>query len=278
MKLLSVNADAKTVKGVKKGYLTGILYLSPANESGVANLCTNASPGCMAACLYTAGRAAFFPRINEARRKKTLWLLNDRQGFIRQLEKDIEALVRQAKREGMIPAVRLNGTSDLPWLGLLVSQKFPKVQFYDYTKHPKPWLRVTPNYHLTFSLSELNMKDALECLEHGINVAVVFDTKRGQPLPKTWNGYKVVDGDETDLRFKNGRHNEGLGGFRPGSLKLHGVIIGLRAKGRAKKDCTGFVQRVQNLVTIGTVISGKSLYTPDGYGLARLLEEISAAS
>jgi hypothetical protein len=88
-----------------------------------------------------------------------------------------------------------------------------------------------PNYHLTFSYSENNAVDCLECLEHGINVAMVFDTKRGQPLPKTWCNYKVIDGDLSDLRFKDPK----------------GVIVGLRAKGRAKKDCTGFVVRLENL-------------------------------
>lgn len=227
MKLLSVSADAKTVKGEKKGYLTGILYLSPADESGIANLCPSASPGCKASCLYTAGRAAYFPKINEARRRKTQWLVEDHVSFYIQLIKDVEALVRKAKREGLTPCVRLNGTSDLPKMAHYVAALFPKVQFYDYTKHPRPWVRMRPNYHLTFSLSELNIKDALDSLAHGVNVAVVFHTKRGQPLPKYWEGYKVEDGDLTDLRFKK-------------SSKAH--IVGLRAKGKAKKDRTGFVR------------------------------------
>lgn len=227
MELLSVGADAKTVKGQKKGYMTGILYLAPATESGVMNTCTNSTPGCRAACLFTAGRAAYFPAINRARIRKTEWLAKDREGFLARLEKDIIAVIAKAKRENYIPCFRLNGTSDLPWLGIYFSDKFPDVQFYDYTKHPKPWMRVKDNYHLTFSLSESNIDDALEALEHGVNVAVVFHTKRGKPLPKTWRGFKVFDGDQHDLRFKTAPKAR---------------IIGLRAKGRAKKDCTGFVQ------------------------------------
>lgn len=269
MKLLSVSADAKTVKGEKKGYLTGILYLAPADESGVMNTCANSSPGCRAACLYTAGRAEVFPRINEARKSRTYFLHYYREEFLEMLRKDIDATIRKAKREGMIPVFRLNGTSDLPWLGRMFAAEFPKVQFYDYTKHPRPWERTLPNYHLTFSLSENNYVEAIKCLAHGINVAVVFDTKRGRPLPKEWHGYKVVDGDETDLRFKNGKRsnsasspsNAGLTAYTNKSAssapywempKLKGVIIGLRAKGRAKQDCTGFVQRkCGDLVQIG---------------------------
>jgi hypothetical protein len=227
MKLLSVNADAKTVKGEKKGVLTGILYLAPAHTSGVMNVCAHATPGCMDSCLFTAGRAAYFPAINQARIRKTVWLKNDRQGFLEQLAKDIKALVRKAEREGFTPAVRVNGTSDLPWLSMRMALQFPKLTCYDYTKHPRPWERLLPNYHLTFSLSESNLKDALDCLQHGVNVAVVFDTKCNEALPKTWQGFKVIDGDLSDLRFKDPQ----------------GVIVGLRAKGRAKKDQLGFTQR-----------------------------------
>jgi hypothetical protein len=249
MNLLSVSSDAKTVKGEKKGWLTGILYLAPADESGVINLCTSSSPGCRESCLYTAGRAALFPMINQSRIRKTKWYVDQPFQFREQLIKDIAALERKAKREGFRPCVRLNGTSDLPKLAHAIAPLFPKIQFYDYTKHPRPWERTLPNYHLTFSLSETNIKYALEALEHGVNVAVVFDTKKGQPMPKTWNGYKVYDGDQTDLRFKNGSakfNNSSSHPSNAGLTKLTGIIIGLRAKGRAKKDCTGFVIRNYN--------------------------------
>jgi hypothetical protein len=230
MNLLSVSADAKTIKGEKKGYLTGILYLLPADSSGITNVCANATPGCKASCLNTAGRGAF-SSVQAGRMRKTKLLVENRESFLEQLAKDIAALVSKAKRDGFKPAVRINGTSDMPWIAHAMAMKFPKVQFYDYTKHPGPWMRTLPNYHLTFSYSETNAVNCLECLDHKINVAMVFDTKRGQSLPKTWCNYKVVDGDLSDLRFKDPK----------------GVIVGLRAKGRAKKDCTGFVVRLANL-------------------------------
>jgi hypothetical protein len=234
MKLLSVSADAKTVKGEKKGYLTGILYLAPASSSGT-NVCASASPGCIRGCLNTAGRAAIFPAILKARVRKTRELFADREAFIAQLAKDIRALERKAKREGLTPCVRVNGTSDLPWLAMRMARMFPSTTFYDYSKNPRVWERRLPNYHITFSLSENNLSAALETLAHGSNVAVVFDTKKGGPLPTTWKGFDVVDGDISDLRF----------------LDKAGVVVGLRAKGRAKKDCSGFVQSsTQQLVQI----------------------------
>jgi hypothetical protein len=142
--------------------------------------------------------------------------------------------VRQAEREGLKPAVRFNGTSDLPWVAMQMAKEFPMVQFYDYTKLPKSWLRTRYNYSLTFSYSGENLAECLEALEHGVNVSVVFDTRKGQDLPESWMGYKVIDGDEHDVRF----------------LDPRGVIVGLRAKGEAKKVQSSFVVSSQ-LIQIG---------------------------
>jgi len=233
MRLLSVSADAKTIKGKKYGYLTGILYLAPSDISGI-NVCAKATDGCKSGCLFTAGRASMYPKINQARIRKTHELFGDRQAFLAQLRKDIDAVIRKAKRENLIPCIRINGTSDLPWIPLLLSREYPNVQFYDYTKLPKPYARTRPNYHLTFSHSESNLADCLDSLRNGVNVAVVFDTKKGRVLPEQWHGFKVTDGDTSDLRFTD----------------QTGVVIGLRAKGKARKDCTsGFVQS-EKLVTI----------------------------
>ena len=227
MKLLTVE-NAKTIKGEELGYRTGILYLAPAYESGVINTCPMSTEGCRAGCLFTAGRASFTPSIITARIRKTLWLHNDRAGFIDQLRKDISLLVRQCMKRNMLPAVRINGTSDLPQIAMQLASEFPSVQFYDYTKIPRAWTRTRANYHLTFSLSESNFQDAYDTLQHGLNVAVVFNVKRGHELPVSWNGFGVIDGDTQDLRFLD-RHKLGL-------------VIGLRAKGSAKKDTHGFVQ------------------------------------
>lgn len=238
MKLLSVSSDAKTIKGEKKGYLTGILYLAPANTSGI-NVCASATDGCKLGCLNLAGRAAIFPAIVEARIRKTRELFADRESFKAQLRKDIAGLIRKANRESLIPCVRINGTSDLPWLALELAREFPAIQFYDYTKLPKAYTRTLPNYHLTsFSHSESNDVECLNALRNGLNVAVVFDVKRGHVLPDTWQGFKVIDGDLSDLRF----------------LDTPGTVVGLRAKGPAKRDCSGFVVKSNsNLVQIRTL-------------------------
>lgn len=235
-KLLSVAADAKTVKGQKMGYLTGVLYLAPHTISGY-QVCPKASEGCRLACLYTAGRGVYTNTQN-SRIAKTKRFHEDRDGFMAQLVDEMEALIRKAKREGMIPVVRLNGTSDLPWEKIKcnrngvtyasIMEAFADVTFYDYSAILGRTKALNlPNYHLTFSLKENNDSDAIEAIKQGYNVAVVMNIGRKEEKPKTWGGYPVHNGDETDLRFLDPQ-----GGY----------IIGLFPKGKARKDNFGFVR------------------------------------
>ena len=234
MKLLSTS-NAKTSKGEKLGYLTGVLYLSPAREAGGRNLCPNASPGCLSSCLYTAGRG-FFASVKNARLAKTRLFLQSPKSFVESLALDIESLAKKAAKLGLIPAVRLNGTSDIAWealggeIGINLMERFPHIQFYDYTKNAARAIKyatgkLPSNYFVAFSRSECNAKGVAEVMESGGTIAAVFATKKGDELPANWGGRPVVDGDEHDAIFEHGA----------------GVIIGLRAKGQAKKDESGFV-------------------------------------
>lgn len=223
MKLLGYNSDAKTVKGLDSGWITFILYLAPSTQSipfGGRNTCPWASKGCSAACLFTAGRGRM-DNVKKARIRKTVQYFNDREQFMKDLHLDIAEAQIIAKRENMKPCFRLNGTSDINWKDVIVENQH--LQFYDYTKSVDRILENDlNNYHLTFSRSEDNDADCIRVLEAGKNVAVVFNSSN---LPETYMGYRVVNGDENDLRF----------------LDDKGVIVGLKAKGDAKKDDSGFV-------------------------------------
>lgn len=223
MKLLNVGNNAKTIKSDKKGYITGILYLAP-HKSGGKNVCSHASKGCIKSCLYTAGFGAY-PFVQTGRINKTKLFFENREQFKEMLINDIRSLVNRAKKRKLIPLVRLNGTSDLPWETIFpeIFTMFPDVQFYCYTKVYSRYVKFQngdfpSNYHLTFSRSETNEDKVLEILKSGGNVSVVF-----HKVPKTWNGFKVINGDNDDLIF------------------LKKGLVGLKAKGRAKKDTTGFV-------------------------------------
>lgn len=228
MQILSVESDPKTVKGQARGYLTGICYLAPSTASGVMDTCPKASKGCKRACLFTAGKSGIFRNINQARIARTRMLHFNRELFLACLAYDIESLIRRANKRGLIPCVRPNGMSDLPWLGQWLARRYPTLQVYDYTAIPNPARRQLPNYHLTFSRKENNWPACVQALAEGISATVVFNVKHESEFPATYMGYPVVSGDSSDLRF----------------LDPRGHIIALKAKGKAKQDTSGFVQLV----------------------------------
>jgi len=230
MKLLSVG-NPKILKGMKQGYMTYILHLAPANLSGYET-CPKRTQGCTAACLNTAGRGGMFKKgettnmIQQARIRKTKMFFEDRENFLATLKNDICKAIKQAEKKGLIPVFRLNGTSDIAWEKYGVIQEFPNVQFYDYTKILGRKVNGLANYHLTFSAADGNDADVLKAFEQGYNVATVFGIKKSQPMPETYEGMPVFNGDDSDLRF----------------LDPKGVVVGLYAKGKAKKDTSGFVK------------------------------------
>lgn len=224
MKLLSTG-NPKLMKGEKKGYLSFVLHLAPAQVSGYET-CPKRTAGCTAACLNTAGRGGMFKKgettnaIQQARIRKTKMFFEKRDQFLADLEADIRLGIKQAEKKGMVPVFRLNGTSDIAWEKYGIIEKFPEVQFYDYTKMRNRKVSHLTNYHLTFSKADGNDMDVRLAAAAGMNVAVVF-----KELPETYIGRNVVNGDDTDLRF----------------LDPKNVVVGLKAKGKAKKDTTGFV-------------------------------------
>ena len=235
MKLLST-ANPKIQKGTKLGYLSFILHLAPADLSG-KEVCPKRTAGCTAACLNTAGRGGMFRKgettniIQQARIRKTKMFFEDRDTFMEYLEQDINKGIRQAARLGLKPVFRLNGTSDLAWEKYTlkgsdknVFEMFDNVQFYDYTKVLGRKVSAYKNYHLTFSAADGNTDDVQKALIAGMNVAMVFDK-----IPAG-----VFSADETDLRFLDPKVG----------------IVGLKAKGRAKKDTSGFVRRTIDIMPV----------------------------
>jgi hypothetical protein len=226
--------NAKTTKGEKitdkksgLPYKTGIIYLSPyKNNSKGKNLCSHASKGCAESCLVGAGFGGIYEAVMQGRINKTEYFLSDRIGFMNQLRNEITKWIRLNEGKYKL-IIRLNGTSDLPYEDIRIFEDnknifeiFNKVQFYDYTKNHNRFDKTLPkNYHLTFSRSECNEDKAIELLNRGFNAAFVF-TK----TPIKYKGFKVVNGDESDLAFKHK--------VRKGSK---GVIVGLYYKQITKK-------------------------------------------
>ena len=74
---------------------------------------------------------------------------------------------------------------------------------------------------MTFSYSGTNQDECIKAADRGFNVATVF---RGA-LPRKWLGMRVINGDDHDLRFQDPA----------------GVVVGLVAKGKARKQMSSFV-------------------------------------
>ena len=258
---LLTTGNPKTAKGEKEGVLTAILHLAPSIGSGFQT-CPKATEGCAAACLNTAGRGGMgldsdgLNSVQRARRMRTYWYFARRDEFMARIVREIGNHVKTAYAHDLTPMVRLNGTSDIRWenVPVLVDGKvydnifaaFPHVTFYDYTKLTDRDVSGIPNYSLTFSLADGNLSDAIAARDNGVNVAAVFLDEdildestglrsaqirmRGMTFPDTFLGLPVIDGDKSDVRPHDPR----------------GVIVGLRAKGSAILDTTGFVQRFRH--------------------------------
>jgi hypothetical protein len=225
-------ASAKTIKGEKLNFLTAILYLKP--DTKICAMATLA--GCLIPCLQSAGRGAF-NKIQAQRLAKTEFFKEHQQAFMLSMCADVWSLQRKALRMGFTLLVRPNGTSDIPWENIIVLddknifQLFPNVQWYDYTKHPSRNLvgKTAGNYDLTYSYSgitpiQITHKGLLN--PNNSRVAVVFKNK--SDIPTTFRGWDVIDGDDTDVRH----------------IEPKTVVVGLYAKGKAKRDISGFTQIV----------------------------------
>jgi hypothetical protein len=223
--LTDPSGNVKTAKTKeRKAY---ILHLSPANVGGVGNVCKYSTKGCRAACLNTAGKGAF-DYVQRARIWRTQFLNDNPVEFLFIISQEIQAAVKKHGGEEKI-AVRLNGTSDLRWelIAPWLMDRFPGVQFYDYTKWPTAKREILPaNYHLTYSVSERDAKQGDTWVDDLRVAVVVVDVPKSQDFPERYRGLTVVDGDKTDARW----------------LDEAGSVVLLRPKGRARKETSGFVR------------------------------------
>jgi hypothetical protein len=232
--LISIDTNAKTVKGQSEGYLTGILYMAPSDLSGYNTCGMEMLAVCKEACLNTAGLGGVYSSIQLARINKAKLYFENRELFMHNIVKDIEKLIARAKKKGFIPLVRLNGTSDIVWENVPLTvdgiehknimSVFPDIQFYDYTKRANR-TNLPKNYDLTFSYSGVlpYQKYVNIAMQNKMRIAVVFRSEK--TIPEKFLGLNCVSGDNTDIRH----------------IEAGNIIVALYAKGKAKKDRTGFV-------------------------------------
>ena len=243
MQLFSISSNAKTVKGEKLGYLTGVLYLAPAKLSGYQVCPMAALAQCEAACLNTAGLGGVYSSIQRARIAKTKRFFEAREAFMSDIVKSIRALIKLARKPRRVKGrfakryqvlVRLNGTSDIRWETIPVTidgvtyanimLAFPNIQFYDYTKLANR-KDIPSNYDLTFSYSGVKnyQPQVAKAQKALMRIAVVF--RHVEDIPKRFIGLKCIGGDNSDVRH----------------IEKQNVVVALYAKGKARHDTSGFV-------------------------------------
>ena len=223
------DSNTKTRKNNGKGYLSCGLSLAPHKQAGIGNLCPEASTACIKACLTNTGMGSIFPMIKAARIARTMLFYNHRDWFLDRFDSELTRWEAKATRKNLLLCCRPNVFSDIPWEEFDVLQQHKNTAFYDYTKRRNRQRNPLPNYNLTFSRSESNTAQAIFKLKHKQNVAVVFyndgkytgNRAKHQVLPKTWEGFDVIDGDTTDLRFDDPQN---------------GFVIGLRLKAPNKQQ------------------------------------------
>lgn len=223
--LATGDSNTKLAKSAGSGWLTRGLSLAPAKLARLMNMCNFASPECIFSCLFKQGQAFGLSSINLARVAKTVMFQLHREWFIERLARELFNAEKLAYRDDLQLCCRLNVFSDYPWETTGLIEQFPDTTFYDYSKDPGRIGWILPNYHVTFSRSEINGDDTMQLLAAAENVAVVFAHPGYGPkqnhhweLPKTWQGFPVINGDLTDLRFTDPRGRK------------HGRVVGLKLK------------------------------------------------
>ncbi len=220
-----IGSSIKTRKGRSVKVETGVIYMSPASEAG-RNNCENSTAPCRQLCLgHNSGQLAIGKDSRNSRIWKTALFYGAPDLFADLLHHEILSLIKRARAGGMVPAFRLDGSTDLG-IGAAIARFYPRARWYDYTKNPQRARDAAAgvygkNYSVTFSFSGSNLPECRAVLRAGGNVAVVYDcnARKKDPIPARTMGRPVIDGNRHDARFKDPA----------------GVVVGLTFKAARKR-------------------------------------------
>lgn len=208
----TVACSSKLVHSLKVNVATYGIYLAQSNLSG-HSVCPN-DKYCRESCLGNSGHNMMEilsgkDRIKKARLKKTKLLFSNKDYFMQLLVDELKREKNKWEAKGYYFSVRLNCTSDIDIAKLNLNGKniteiFPDVTFYDYTKVYKYLdnMKKFPNLDYTYSYNGHNHITCKKAIERGVRIAVVFENK----LPRLFNGIPVVNGDNSDFRPSDPKH------------------------------------------------------------------------
>ena len=188
------------------------------------NACVNSTTSCREVCIRHTGRLDM-PRAIQVGIDRTQFLADHPTEAISLIHWET---VRSAAKVAEL-ARRLNVVTDVNWEDVapwLFTEAPENVVTYDYTKDWNRQPEPAERYRLTFSAMERHgVDDIREMTDRGRNVAVVFPAEyKTTPYPEQWFGIPLINGDVTDFRYEDPQT---------------GVIVGLYAKGRARRMPVG---------------------------------------
>ena len=204
-----MGSSTKVELGQGFGYFTSVLYLAPARLSGY-EVCGGRSVECTRGCLsHQSGHLAFHQAGSIF---KTWWFFTDKEEFQTAAIAELHAAMSKAKRKGFKFAVRMNGTSDIPFKKVYQWAEENDVQCYEYTKLKSVIVRYLDRddmVHRTYSIDETqaSFSFAKTFCELGGNASIVIPSARkakAEAIAALQDlDLPIVDGDEHDLRFRD---------------------------------------------------------------------------
>jgi hypothetical protein len=194
-------------------------YGAPARESGIVNMCIHSTHMCRFTCLWRSGQLGM-PSQQRATIIRTRYMAEHPYEWAVVWLAETETHARRIHACGKKYWARWNGTTDHryeahPWLMSLAREAGVDLHF-DYTKRNDR----TPNdlYYLAKSATERTHPDNVTP-----GMVVIVDVHKDAPMPDTWNGMPVIDGDHE------------FGDLRPLDQERPDAVILLRSKGVLRK-------------------------------------------
>ncbi|QDP48062.1 MAG: hypothetical protein Unbinned5179contig1001_18 [Prokaryotic dsDNA virus sp.] len=220
----------------RSGFVNRGLTMATAREAsayvqGDWNACRGATPACVFGCVGSQTGQGRLSSSEIARVGRTLAMLANLDVFLTLLNREIERLWMSAARKGALLAFRANVAQDCAELaGYLAQRHSSTVDFYDYTAITSN-MRRDDFVRRVYSRKDGRTALTLKMLAQGHGVCVVFDVPdkardedgNKLPLPATWEGYDVIDGDIDDLWFTR-------------APKKGPFVVGLRVKATTQEQ------------------------------------------
>ena len=234
------------------------------NSNIIYDVCTNSTKTCRSNCvIWQAGNPLYLLGKRKAMLNRKNMFTSDISLFLACLIRSIELESIYSIKNNLIMTYRSNIASDLKYENIKIEYKNKLTTMinvidnfiqstklnsidnvsYDYTKHYDR--KQNKNYHLAYSVTDHDINKSLTAIKNGLDLAIVFNTPKNKPLPKTYKLgnkiLKVFDGDKNDFIAENRK------------VLKDPSIRGLRFKYKASHKKALRMKSLQNAINSGFV-------------------------